>query len=166
MFWIGMFFHSYLTACVLATQSCMTLCNSMDCSPPVSSVHGILQASRLEWVVIPFSRRSSWHKDQTQVFCTAGRFFTVWTIREAHLTAYLHLISSFLEISLNLLSVTCSSFYSVWLHCFSFNFRIYFLVFCLIILIWFQKKKLHMLSLPSYPTKLSGMNAECCCCCC
>ena len=165
MFWIGMFFHSYLTACVLATQSCMTLCNSMDCSPPVSSVHGILQASILEWVVIPFSRRSSWHKDQTQVFCTAGRFFTVWTIREAHLTAYLHLISSFLEISLNLLSVTCSSFYSVWLHCFSFNFRIYFLVFCLIILIWFQKEKLHMLSLPSYPIKLSGMNTECCCCC-
>ena len=39
-----------------ATQSCPTLCNPMDCSPPGSSVHGILQAKILEWVAIPFSR--------------------------------------------------------------------------------------------------------------
>ena len=38
---------------VKVAQSCLTLCNSMDCSPPVSSVHGILQASMLEWVAIP-----------------------------------------------------------------------------------------------------------------
>ena len=37
-------------------QSCLTLCNSMDCSLPGSSVHGILQARILEWEVIPFSR--------------------------------------------------------------------------------------------------------------
>ena len=36
---------------VLVTQSCPTLCNPMDCSPPGSSVHGILQARKLEWVV-------------------------------------------------------------------------------------------------------------------
>ena len=46
----------------------------MDCSPPGSSVHGILQARMLEWVAIPFSRASSWPWDQTQV-CNAGRFF-------------------------------------------------------------------------------------------
>ena len=45
--------------CVLVAQSCLTLCNSMDCSPPGSSVHGILQAGILEWVAIPFSRGSS-----------------------------------------------------------------------------------------------------------
>ena len=42
----------------LVTQLGLTLCNSMDCSPPGSSVHEILQARILEWVVIPFSRES------------------------------------------------------------------------------------------------------------
>jgi len=46
----------------------------MDCSSPGSSVHGILQARILEWVVIPFSRGSSQPRDQDQVSCTAGRF--------------------------------------------------------------------------------------------
>ena len=41
--------------CVLVAQSCPTLCKAMDCSPPGSSVHGILQAGLLEWVTIPFS---------------------------------------------------------------------------------------------------------------
>ena len=36
------------------TQSCPTLCDPMDCSPPGSSVHGILQARTLEWVAVPF----------------------------------------------------------------------------------------------------------------
>ena len=40
-------------------QSCLTLCNPMDCSPPGSSVQGTLQARILEWVAIPFSRGSS-----------------------------------------------------------------------------------------------------------
>ena len=40
-------------------QSCLTLCDPMDCSPPGSSVHGILQARILEWVAISFSRGSS-----------------------------------------------------------------------------------------------------------
>ena len=40
---------------VLVAQSCLTLCHSMDCSPPCSSVHGILQVRILEWVAIPFS---------------------------------------------------------------------------------------------------------------
>ena len=48
---------------VLVAQSCPTLCNHMDCSPPGFSVHGTLQARILEWVAIPFSRGSSWPRD-------------------------------------------------------------------------------------------------------
>ena len=44
---------------VLVPQSCLTLCDPMDCSPPGSSVHGILQVRILEWVAMPFSRGSS-----------------------------------------------------------------------------------------------------------
>ena len=43
---------------VLVSQSCPNLCDSMDCSPPGSSVHGILPARILEWVAMPFSRGS------------------------------------------------------------------------------------------------------------
>ena len=62
---------------VLVAQSCLTLCNPMDCSLPDSSVHGILQARILNWVTIPFSRVSSQPRDQTRVSCVAGRFFTI-----------------------------------------------------------------------------------------
>ena len=44
---------------VLVPQSCLTFCDPMDCSPPGSSVNGILQTRTLEWVVIPFCRGSS-----------------------------------------------------------------------------------------------------------
>ena len=50
------------------TQSWLTLCNPMDCSPPGSSVHKISQARILEWVAISFSRGSSPSWDRTQVF--------------------------------------------------------------------------------------------------
>ena len=68
--------------------------NPMDCSLSGSSVHGILQARMLEWVTIPFSRGSSWPKDQTQVSCIAGRFLTVWATREAFC-----LLTDFLSLS-------------------------------------------------------------------
>ena len=55
----------------------VALCDPMDCSPPGSSVHGILQARILEWVAIPFSRGSSQPRDRTLVSYIAGRFFTV-----------------------------------------------------------------------------------------
>ena len=58
----------------LVTQLCLTLCDPVNCSSP-SSVHGILQARILEWVAIPFSRRSSWTRDWTWVSCIVGRFF-------------------------------------------------------------------------------------------
>ena len=48
----------------------------MDCSPPGSSVHGILQARILEWVAIPFFRGSSWSRDQTQAPWIVGTFCT------------------------------------------------------------------------------------------
>ena len=51
--------------CCFVTQSCLTLCNPVDCSPPGSSVHGILQARRLQWVAMPSSRGSSRLRDQT-----------------------------------------------------------------------------------------------------
>ena len=56
-------------------QSCPTLCNPVECSPPGSSVHGILQARILEWVAISFFRGSSRPRDWTQVSCIAGRSF-------------------------------------------------------------------------------------------
>ena len=47
------------------------------------SVHGILQARILEWVVMPSSMRSSRPRDQTHVSCIAGKFFAIWATREA-----------------------------------------------------------------------------------
>jgi len=69
---------------VKVAQSCLTVCDPIDCSPPGSTVQGILQARRiLEWVAISSSRVFSWPRDWTQVFCTAGRFFTIWATWEA-----------------------------------------------------------------------------------
>ena len=68
-----------LYVCAESLQSCLTLCNPIDCSLPGSSVHGILQARTLEWVAMPSSRGSSWPRDWTCIsciFCIAGRFFT------------------------------------------------------------------------------------------
>ena len=64
------------------TQSCLTLCNPMDCSPPRFSIHGIFQARVLDWVAISFSRGSSWPRDRTWVSCVVSRCFTVWATRE------------------------------------------------------------------------------------
>ena len=64
-------------------QSCPTLCDPVDCSPPGFSVHGILQARILEWVAISFSRESSRPRDRTQVSRIGGRRFNLWATREA-----------------------------------------------------------------------------------
>ena len=45
------------------SQSCLTLCDPIDCGPPGSSVHGVFQARILEWVAISFSRGSSQPRD-------------------------------------------------------------------------------------------------------
>ena len=62
---------------VLVSYTCPTLSDPMDCSLPGSSAHGILQARILEWVAIPFSKKSSKPRDQTQVSCISGSFFTI-----------------------------------------------------------------------------------------
>ena len=76
--------NSVLVFCFLLVESesevaqlCPILCDPVDCSPPGSSVHGILQARILEWVAISFSRGSSRPRDQTQVSCIAGRCFNL-----------------------------------------------------------------------------------------
>ena len=67
-----------------------SLCDPMDCSPPGSSVHGILQARTLELVAIPFSRRPSRPREWTCVSQIAGRFFTVWATSKARkITKYI-----------------------------------------------------------------------------
>ena len=71
----------------LVSQLCL-LCDSydpVDCSPPGSSVLGILQARILDWVTTSFSRGSSQPRDRTQVSCIAGRLFTDQATREAQL---------------------------------------------------------------------------------
>ena len=67
---------------VLVAQSYPSLCDPLDCSPPGSSVLGILQARILEWVAIPFTRGSSQPRDWAWVSCIAGRLFTIWATRE------------------------------------------------------------------------------------
>ena len=70
--------YSYVYILLLClAQSWPTLSDPMDCSPPGSSVHGILQARILEWVAILFSRGSSPPRDQAQHSCTGHRFFTI-----------------------------------------------------------------------------------------
>ena len=68
---------------ILVAQSCPSLCDPLDCNPPGSSVHEILQIRTLEWVAISSSKGSSWPRDQTQVSHIADGFFTLWTIRDA-----------------------------------------------------------------------------------
>ena len=69
-------------------QSCLTLCNTMDCNPPDSSVHGILQARILEWVAISSSRGSSQPRHPTlisYVSCISRRVLYCWATREANI---------------------------------------------------------------------------------
>ena len=104
--------EAYILAPAKLLQSCLTLCNPKDCSPPGFSVHEISQARILEseseshsvvsdslqphglhnpwnspgqnteWVAFPFSSGSSQPRDWTQVSCIAGRFFTSWATIE------------------------------------------------------------------------------------
>ena len=74
-------FKTTYNICVHAKllQLCLTLCNTIDCSPPGSSVHGISRAIILGWVAIPSSRGSTQLRERIHVSCIsylAGRFFT------------------------------------------------------------------------------------------
>ena len=67
----------------VAAQSCLTLCDSLACSPPGSSVHGDHQARILEWVTMPSPRGSSQPSGIEPRSPANGGFFTVWATREA-----------------------------------------------------------------------------------
>ena len=77
----SLFFARFLCVCVCVCVLCVShsvtvrLYNPMDCSPPGSSVHGVLQTRILVWVAISFSRGSSPPRNGTWVSCIAGRFF-------------------------------------------------------------------------------------------
>ena len=70
---VYIYIYIYIYTCIHAKflQSCPTLCDPMDCSPPGSSVHGILQARILEWVAMPSSRGYSPARDRIQVSCSS-----------------------------------------------------------------------------------------------
>ena len=74
----------WLAGWVCRPRSPIWLCGPVDCGPPGSSVHGILQAGILEWVAMSFSRGSSWPRDPTRVSRIADGFFTIWATGEAH----------------------------------------------------------------------------------
>ena len=67
----GVYFIMYV--CAKSLQLCLILFDPIDCSPPGSSVHGILQARTLEWIVVPSSRGSSWPRDETHIPCIGRR---------------------------------------------------------------------------------------------
>ena len=75
--------ESRTTISTKSLQACLTLCDPVVCSPPDSSVHGILQTRILEWVVMSSSRGSPQPRDQTllsYVYWIAKRFFTTSAI--------------------------------------------------------------------------------------
>ena len=79
-----------MNACSIA-QSYMTLCDSMDCSPPGPSIHGTFQARILEWVAISYSRGSSRPRDQTHdsyVSCTGRQTLYHCASWEAHVQRF------------------------------------------------------------------------------
>ena len=90
--WGDISIHTYIHICihthtcemkVLVTQSCLTLCDPMDCNPQGSSAHRTLQARILERVAICSPRGSFQPRDWTQVSRIAGGFFTIRATREA-----------------------------------------------------------------------------------
>ena len=77
--WMFSYFLLSVKLCLLSRFSHVWFCDPTDCSPPGSSVHGILQARRLEWAAIFSSTGSSWPRDETRVSMSpalTSRFFT------------------------------------------------------------------------------------------
>ena len=78
-----------MCVCAKSLRLCQTLCDSMECSLPGSSVHGILQARILEWVAMPSSRGSSrWNPSLLHLPALAGGFFTTSATWEAQIYVY------------------------------------------------------------------------------
>ena len=95
--------HLYicLWVCAKLLQSCPTLCDPVDCSPPGSSVHRILRARILDWVDMPSSKKYSWPRNWNHISC---RVFTTEPLRKhlyIHIYAYIY-ISSVVQLCLTL----------------------------------------------------------------
>ena len=86
------------------------LCDPMDCSPPGSSVHGILQARILEWVAMPSSRGSCQPRGRTQVSNIADGFFTGWATRE-YPTLIILLIGGYVKLYVSVFSTGHAFFF-------------------------------------------------------
>ena len=83
------FIYIHLPICSVTAVKCPTLCDPLGCSPPGSSVRGIFPARILQWVAMPSSRGSSWHRDQTSISCTAD------SLKPSHQgNSHTHLISA------------------------------------------------------------------------
>ena len=91
---IYVYIHIFLSFFFLVAQYVQLLAIPIESSPPGSSVHGIPQARILEWVDVPFSRGSSWPRDQTWVSRIVGRSFTIWATRKVQLSDLI-IIASF-----------------------------------------------------------------------
>ena len=87
----------YYSACMFSVMS-----DPMDCSPPGSSVHGLLQARILEWVTISYSRGSSQPRDRTYVSC--GSCTSRWIVY--HLSHVLLTKYKFLSTLISLAAIT------------------------------------------------------------
>ena len=116
-----LYVHIYLYICVyVCMHTCMLshfsfllLWDPLECSPPGSSVHGILQARILEWVDVPYSSGSSWCRDQTGISYFAGRLFTsepprnpicVYTVLIFFIYMYLYFYFTFFAGSFSILT--------------------------------------------------------------
>ena len=77
--------YLWILSVLCCAQSCPTLCDPMDCSPPGFSAHGIFPARVLERVAMSSSRGSSWPRDQTCVSCIGRQVLNHWVTWEAHL---------------------------------------------------------------------------------
>ena len=85
-----------LVITALIAQSCSTLCSTMDCSPPGSSIRGISQARILKWVAISFSRGLFWLRDGTRLCFISHigrRILYHWVIWEKHTQILMKLIT-------------------------------------------------------------------------
>ena len=91
------------------TQSRLTLCNPIGCT-----VHGILQATILEWVAFTFSRKSSQPRVWTHVSCITGGFFTSWATREAQEVTYPFSSGSSQPRNRTCVSCIASKFFTNW----------------------------------------------------
>ena len=89
--WWGHFSEVSNCCYCLVAQSCPTLCSPMGCSLPGSSVLRISQTKILEWVAISFSRRSSWMRDWTHIFCIGRQILYHWATRNTERALLLEL---------------------------------------------------------------------------